>query len=152
MLEGKVKFYKVVNGKMVEVFCQNNMILRPAKNINLRSHAEPRWSAHLDLLIYEFEIDDIAFKDAYYTGDLPAGASLIYNLGWRNWIITSDAEGSHFSVTSDTLLGPYNIYALAFQINKEPNTYPISLIRFVEPLIFTESDSFVVNYQITMRW
>jgi len=154
MLKGGAKIIKYTNGVYVTTYEFSNTVLRDAKNDWLGAGGDSnshKSDLYLQLLRYTNPISEEDYRNAYYNASLPSG----YYCTDISWVKQFDNEGHHFIATSQSFLGPHDLYGIALRFyRKDYSTYyhNVALLRLPSAISFTEADSYVIQYKITMRW
>lgn len=156
MLEGHVKIHKLVEDERVKTYEFKNMILRRAKNPSFGSTTAIGGSSsnrlYIEVLTYNVAISDSDYRDIYYLSygeDLPPGYRIAYTTSRNGWVNEYDGYGNHIIVTTSTIAGPYDLHAIALRWK---HSSCIALLRLSSPINFSEIDSYVIQYRVTMRW
>jgi len=145
MFEGQVLIKKYLNGVLDKEYVFNNTVVRRAKNA---SFGKGYYAYDPQFLVYEQPISDEDLRDAYYNGVVPPNG---INIGRYSREVHDDIDGRSIIATTGSITGPQIINGIAVLWG---STYSrlIAVLRLSQAVEFTETDSYVIQYKLTMRW
>lgn len=161
MYEGRYRIIVNPNTANEKIYENKNMILRRAKTYAFGGPL--RSGETIGFYVFRYYLDDNTLRDMYYNASYayyssysgwnpPRNITLDYYVG--EFSKTVDATNGELTVASTTSIqsGPIDIYGVYIEWHYRNNYYPIAVSRVDPYLSLTDTDTYVIQYVLKLRW
>lgn len=163
MYEGRYRIIVNPNTANEKIYENKNMILRRAKTY---AFGGPLWAKYpqnekkIAFYVFNNYLDDNTLRNMYFSGEHSDCGALGVFIGIFDKLV--DLSGDELTITSttDVKTGPIDIHGICIEWFYEKDYglyvtkyyYPIAVSRINPYLSLSDTDTYVVQYVLKLRW